>query len=300
MILTTDVVYLLDQFFNGLNVGSIYALVAIGYTMVYGIIRLINFAHGEIMMFGAYFGLYISFLFPNIPFILLILIAMILAAIMGMLIEFLAYRKLRKAARLSALITAIGMSIFLQQLAQLIFGSQYQKYTVSLNASDIVVFGYEIEALTLYTIILSIVFMVLLSLFIKLTKQGKAMRAVSMDKEAAQLMGVNINRIISLTFALGSALGALGGVFYAMALSSQVYPTLGIMPGLKAFIAAVFGGIGNITGAMIGGFAIGLFETFTKAFISSSWVNAIVFSILIFILLFKPTGLLGKNLKEKV
>ena len=288
------------QLINGLNLGSIYALVAIGYTMVYGIIRLINFAHGEIMMFGAYFAFYIVFLFPfDLPFIIVLLISMILAALMGILIEKIAYQRLRKAPRISALITAIGMSLFLQNLALLIFGADPKVMPVLVSKEPIHILGLDVPTITVVTITLSVVFMVLLSVFIRKTKPGKSMRAVSQDKEAALLMGINVNSVISLTFAIGSALGALGGVFYSVAFS-QVYPNLGVMPGLKAFVAAVVGGIGSIGGAMVGGYTIGLVETMTKAYISSMWSDAIVFSILIIVLLFKPSGLLGKNQKEKV
>lgn len=290
----------IEQVINGLNTGSIYALVAVGYTMVYGIIKLINFAHGEIMMFGAYFAFIFAFQLPfELPFIAVVLISMIFAALMGILIERIAYKKLRTAPRISALITAIGMSLFLQNLALLIFGATPEVMKPLISTEPLVLFNFEISRLTVLTIGLSIFFMVVLTLFVKKTKPGKAMRAVSQDKEAALLMGININVIISITFAIGSALGALGGVFYAMAYTN-IKPTLGIMPGLKAFIAAVFGGIGNISGAMLGGYIIGLIETFVKAYISSKWVDAIVFGLLIVILLFKPSGLLGKHTKEKV
>jgi len=290
----------INQLINGLNTGSIYALVAVGYTMVYGIIRLINFAHGEIMMFGAYFAFLFAFTLPfELPFIIVILLAMILAAVMGMLIERIAYKRLRKAPRISALITAIGMSLFLQNLALLIFGPNPKVMDSLISTEPVVIFGFNVARLTVYTIVLSIVFMIVLTLFVKRTKPGKAMRAVSMDKEAAMLMGINVNSIISLTFAIGSALGALGGVFYAMAYV-QIFPTLGVMPGLKAFIAAVLGGIGNITGAMLGGYLIGIIETMVKAYVSSKWVDGIVFGLLIVILLFKPSGILGKNVREKV
>lgn len=292
--------YFIGQLINGLNLGSIYALVAIGYTMVYGIIRLINFAHGEIMMFGSYFAFYLAFLFPfELPFIIILLISMIIAALMGILIERIAYRRLRNAPRISALITAIGVSLFLQNLALLLFKAEPKVMPELVSKTPINILGVDVPTITLVTFGLSIVFMILLTIFIKQTKPGKAMRAVSQDKEAAKLMGINVNTVISLTFALGSALGAMGGIFYSVAFS-QVYPTLGVMPGLKAFVAAVLGGIGSIGGAMIGGYTIGVVETFTKAYISSMWSDAIVFGILIFVLLFKPSGILGKNVKEKV
>jgi branched-chain amino acid transport system permease protein len=290
----------LGQIINGLNLGSIYALVAIGYTMVYGVIRLINFAHGEVMMFGAYFAFYLAVSFPfDVPFIVILLVAMCLSALMGVIIERIAYKRLRTAPRISALITAIGMSLFLQNAALLIFGPNPKVMPELISKTPVNVFGLNIPLITIYTVVMSVTFMILLNLFIRKTKPGKAMRAVSQDKEAAMLMGINVNSTISLTFAIGSALGALGGILYGVAFT-QVYPTLGLMPGLKAFVAAVLGGIGNIGGAMFGGYVIGIVETMTKAYISSKWSDAIVFSILILVLLFKPSGLLGKNVKEKV
>lgn len=295
-----DIDLLIRQLINSLNTGSIYALVAIGYTMVYGIIKLINFAHGEIMMFGSYFAFVIATSLPiDLPFFVIVLISMALAALMGVLTEKIAYKKLRTAPRISALITALGMSIFLQNLAQLIFGATPKVMPHFITGEPIMIGNTAVSMVTVYTIIMSIAIMILLTIFIKKTKAGKAMRAVSQDTDAAVLMGININVIISLTFAIGSALGALGGIFYSIAYS-QVYPTLGVMPGLKAFIAAVFGGIGNIGGAVLGGYVIGFIETMTKGYISSKWADAIVFSVLILVLLFKPSGILGKNVKEKV
>jgi len=301
--------YVFKQLINALNTGSIYALVAIGYTMVYGIIRLINFAHGDVMMFGAYF----AFIFAtSLPFsdtaggvILIMLLSMAAAAIMGVLIEKIAYKRLRRAPRISALITAIGMSLFLQNLALLIFKAEPKVMPALVPKTRVDFFGLDIPVLTLYTFGFSVLFMVLLTLFVRKTRPGKAMRAVSQDQDAARLMGINVNSVISLTFALGSALGALGGVFYSLSYS-QVYPTLGVMPGLKAFVAAVLGGIGNIGGAMLGGYLIGLLETVTNGFLSivwkeaTRWTDAFVFAVLIFVLLFKPSGILGKHVKEKV
>lgn len=294
----------LQQVVNGLGTGSIYALIAIGYTMVYGIIRLINFAHGEIMMFGAFFAFMLATWFPSMSIILIILISMVLCSVLGVLIERVAYRRLRKAPRISALITAIGMSIFLQNVAlQMnirVFGDSRRRVMPTIIDSEPVSIGFiDIKVITIITFVVALVCMLLLSLFVKKTKAGKAMRAVSQDKEAAQLMGINVNRIISLTFAIGSALGALGGVFYSMTYG-VVFHTLGVMPGLNAFVAAVLGGIGNIFGAMLGGYIIGLIESITRGSFLSEWVDAIVFSILIFLLLFKPAGILGKNVKEKV
>lgn len=291
----------IQQVINGLNTGSIYALVAIGYTMVYGIIKLINFAHGEVMMFGAYFAFLFAVAVPiNLPFLVIVAIAMGLAALMGVAIEKLAYKRLRKAPRISALITAIGMSLFLQNLALKIFGASPKVMPPLVSKEPIDILGVSISQMTLTTIAMSIIIMVILTVFVKFTKPGKAMRAVSQDKEAALLMGINVNRIISLTFAIGSALGALGGLFFSIAFT-QVAPTMGVMPGLKAFVAAVFGGIGNIFGAMIGGYVIGFVEVFAKGDpFFNKWADAIVFGILILVLLFKPSGLLGKNTKEKV
>ncbi len=289
---------LIQQFINGLSVGSIYALIALGYTLVYGIIKLINFAHGEIMMMGAYFA-FITVITMGLPFLATLIFSMVLAAILGVTIETVAYKPLRKAPRISALITAIGMSLFLQNLAQVIFGANPKVMPDLIPKRPINIAGIQIGTVTIVTIILSVFFMIVLDIFIKNTKPGKAMRAVSEDKEASVIMGINVNRTISITFAIGSALGALGGVLYSIAYT-QVYPTMGIMPGLKAFVAAVLGGIGLIPGAMLGGFIIGMVETVSKAYISSQWSDAIVFGILILVLIVKPTGILGKNEREKV
>lgn len=289
---------LIQQFINGLSVGSIYALIALGYTLVYGIIKLINFAHGEIMMMGAYFA-FITVITMGLPFLATLIFSMVLAALLGITIETVAYKPLRKAPRISALITAIGMSLFLQNLAQVIFGADPKVMPDLIPKRPINIAGIQIGTVTIVTIILSVFFMIVLDLFIKNTKPGKAMRAVSEDKEASVIMGINVNRTISITFAIGSALGALGGVLYSVAYT-QVYPTMGIMPGLKAFVAAVLGGIGLIPGAMLGGFIIGMVETVSKAYLSSQWSDAIVFGILILVLIVKPTGILGKNEREKV
>jgi branched-chain amino acid transport system permease protein len=219
--------------------------------------------------------------------------------LLGVTVETLAYKPLRKAPRISALITAIGVSLFLQNLALVIFKADPKIMPAIIPKRPVMIGPLQIGTVTIATIALSIFFMVLLDFFVKKTKAGKSMRAVSEDKEASILMGINVNRTISITFAIGSALGALGGVLYSVAYT-QVYPTMGIMPGLKAFVAAVLGGIGLIPGAMLGGFAIGMIETIAKAYISSQWSDAIVFGILIIVLLIKPTGILGKNEREKV
>ncbi|MGI6109418.1 MAG: branched-chain amino acid ABC transporter permease [Eubacteriaceae bacterium] len=288
----------LQQVINGLNAGSIYALIAIGYTMVYGILKLINFAHGEIMMFGAYFA-FISATYFGWPAIAVILFSVGITAFLGFLVEFIAYRPLRSAPRLSMLITAIGMSMFLQNVALLIFGADPIVMPKIFPSAIFNIGGIDVSSVTLITIGLSVASMVLLQLFIKNTKEGRAMRAVSENQDAAVLMGIDVNRTISLTFIIGSALGALGGILYSTAYIT-IAPTMGTMPGLKAFIAAVLGGIGSIPGAMLGGFIIGMVETMIKAYISTTWADAIVFMILIIVLVVKPTGILGKNIKEKV
>ncbi len=291
-------VLFLQQMINGLSVGSIYALIALGYTMVYGIIRLINFAHGEIMMVGAYIA-FILAVNTSLPFILILLISMVLSAVIGVLVERVAYKPLRKAPRISVLITAIGVSFFLQNLALVIFKADPKIMPELIEKKPIAIGPLQVGTVTVTTLALSIVFMIALDLFVKRTKPGKAMRAVSEDKDAAVLMGIHVNKTISLTFAIGSALGALGGVLYGITYT-QVFPTLGVLPGLKAFIAAVLGGIGLIPGAVLGGFVIGMIETITKAYLSSQWSDAIVFGLLIIVLIVKPTGILGKNEKEKV
>lgn len=287
-----------QQVINGLNAGSIYALIAIGYTLVYGILKLINFAHGEIMMFGAYFA-FIAATTLAWPFWAVIVFSMLITAILGVTIEFVAYRPLRTAPRLSALITAIGVSMFLQNVAQMIFGADPKVMPKIFPQHIFHLGGLEISSITLITLGLSIGFMILLELFIRQSKQGRAMRAVSENQDAAVLMGINANRTVSITFLIGSALGALGGILYSTAYST-IAPTMGTMPGLKAFVAAVLGGIGSVPGAMLGGFIIGMVEIMTKTYISSTWADAIVFLILIIVLLFKPTGILGKNVREKV
>lgn len=288
----------LQQIINGLSVGSVYALIALGYTMVYGIIKLINFAHGEVMMAGAYFAFVVA-ISSRFPFPVVLVISMGMAAIVGVVIEKLAYKPLRSAPRISALITAIGVSLFLQNLTLVIFKPDPKIMPILIEKKPINIGPLQIGTVTLTTLVLAIVFMIILDIFVKRTKPGKAMRAVSEDKDASILMGINVNKTISITFAIGSALGALGGVLYGITYT-QVYPTMGIMPGLKAFVAAVLGGIGLIPGAVLGGFVIGMIETISKAYISSQWSDAIVFGLLIIVLLFKPTGILGKNEKEKV
>ena len=293
----------IEQTINGLQTGSIYALIALGYTMVYGIVKLINFAHGDILMIGAYTTLIA--VSHGMPLIVAIILSMILCAFLGVVIDFLAYRPIRKAPKISALITAIGMSFLLESLALIIFGANPrvidQKYipTFLSNNNKISIGFLSISMLTIFVIVVTLICMIALNLFIKKTKLGKATRAVSQDTGAAQLMGINVNKTIAITFAIGSGLGALGGALYAI-VYPQIEPYMGMLPGLKAFIAAVFGGIGSIPGAMVGGYVLGLLEAYVKGSALTTWANPIVFGVLILILIFRPNGLFGKNVKEKV
>ena len=293
----------IEQTINGLQTGSIYALIALGYTMVYGIVKLINFAHGDILMIGAYTTLIA--VSHGMPLIVAIILSMILCAFLGVIIDFFAYRPIRKAPKISALITAIGMSFLLESLALIIFGANPrvidQKYIPAfLSNNNQISLGFlNISMLTLFVITVTSVCMIALNLFIKKTKLGKATRAVSQDTGAAQLMGINVNKTIAITFAIGSGLGALGGALYAI-VYPQIEPYMGMLPGLKAFIAAVFGGIGSIPGAMFGGYVLGLLEAYVKGSSLTTWANPIVFGILILIMIFRPNGLFGKNTKEKV
>lgn len=293
----------ISQTIIGIQTGSIYALIALGYTMVYGIVKLINFAHGDILMVGAYVTYY--GIEKGLSFSISILISIIFCAILGVIMDILAYKPLRNAPKISALITAIGLSFLLESLALIMFGAA-PKVIAHKNVPkyfsteySLKILGFSISYLSCFVIIITAICMILLTLFIKYTKMGKATRAVSQDIGAANLMGINSNLTISITFAIGSALGALGGVMYAL-MYPRIEPYMGMMPGLKAFIAAVFGGIGSIPGAMFGGYVLGLIETYTKAYISTSFANPIVFLLLIIILIFKPSGIFGKNIKEKV
>ena len=288
---------LLSQLFNGLQTGSIYALVALGYSMVYGIILLLNFAHGDIIMVGAYAAFYAMTTFHMHP-IVSVVIAVITSTLLGVVIEKVAYTPLRKAPRLSLLITAIGISFLLENGAQLLFGSD-TKSMDPIVPGNISLGSVTISNAALLTILVTIVAMAALTLIVQKTKFGKAMRAVSEDMGAAQLMGISLNRTISFTFAIGSALAGIGSVLYLCAYQ-QASPTMGSMLGLKAFVAAVLGGIGSIPGAMIGGFAIGLLEALVSAVGLSVWKDGVVFAILIVVLLVKPTGILGRPQTEKV
>ena len=284
---------------SGISLGSIYALIALGYTMVYGIAKMLNFAHGDVIMIGAYVA-YVSISTLNLSPFFAVLIAVVTCTLLGILIERVAYKPLRNSSPLTVLITAIGVSYLLQNIALLIFGSKAVNFTsvVSLPAFEIVP-GLTVTGEPAVTIAVSVVIMAALMIFINHTKAGQAMLAVSEDRGAAQLMGVNVNGTISLTFAIGSALAAIAAV-----LLCSSYPVLspytGAMPGIKAFVAAVFGGIGSIPGAMIGGILLGVIENLSKAYISSQMSDAIVFLILIIVLLVKPTGILGKKINEKV
>ncbi len=283
---------------NGLSLGGVYAMIALGYTMVYGIAKLLNFAHGDIIMVGGY--VLVVFIGISGSPILSLLLACIICPILGIIMERVAYKPLRGASPLAVLITAIGISYFLQSLAQIIFGSQTKMVSLYTDLGLVKIFGSPIQVTTLITLAATIVVMVGLTLFIKFTKIGRAMIAVSEDRGAAELMGINVNNIITITFIIGSFLAAVASFFYLMK-TPQISPTTGSMPGIKAFTAAVIGGVGSIPGAMAGGILIGVIEAFAaKIPALTPYTTAIEFAILIFILLVKPSGLLGKKKREKV
>lgn len=288
----------IQQLINGIQVGSIYALVALGYTMVYGIAKLINFAHGDIIMVGSYMAL-IFFATFGMPLVATFFAAIIFCAVIGVIIERVAYKPLRNSSRLSALITAIGVSMLLENLFLIMFTSNPKPFSNKFPDISYNFGGLKISFLTLSIIVITILIMITLSTFVNRTKIGKAMRAVSEDVGAAQLMGININTTISITFAIGSGLAAVASLFYSSTYP-LINPYMGAMLGLKAFIAAVIGGIGIIPGAMLGGMIMGIAEALIKGYVSSKLVDAMVFGILIIVLLVKPSGLLGKNIKEKV
>ena len=285
---------------SGISLGSIYAIIALGYTMVYGIAKMLNFAHGDVIMVGAYISFCATSYWGMPPF-MSVIVSMLVCTVLGVVIERLAYRPLRQATSLAVLITAIGVSYLLENLALLIWTSNPKVFTSIVGTGSVKLFGGQmsITTVTLVTIAVCVAIMIGLTLFTSKTKMGKAMRAVSEDKGAAQLMGINVDTTISVTFAIGSGLAAVAGVLLCSA-----YPTLtpmtGFMPGIKAFTAAVFGGIGSVPGAMIGGILLGIIEIFGKAYISTQLSDAIVFAVLIIVLLVKPTGLLGKPINEKV
>lgn len=291
---------MLAHIINGISLGSIYAIIALGYTMVYGIAKMLNFAHGDVIMVGGYVS-FCSMMYLNIPAPLSVLFAMIVCTLLGITIEGLAYRPLRQATSLAVLITAIGMSYFLQNAALLIWGANPKAYPDMFKGFDLTLMlgGARISPVAIASILANLIIMVALTLFTSRTKMGKAMRAVSEDRGAATLMGINVNFTISLTFAIGSGLAAIAGVLLCSAYPTLM-PTTGSMPGIKAFTAAVFGGIGSIPGAMIGGILLGIIEIFARAYISSELADAIVFGVLIVVLIFRPTGLLGKQIHEKV
>jgi branched-chain amino acid transport system permease protein len=287
---------------NGISLGSIYALIALGYTMVYGIVMLINFAHGDILMVGAYAGYFALVTLGTGPLGLVaaFIFSMALCACLGVVIERLAYRPLRSAPRLNSLITAIAVSLILQNGARVLpFIGPNPKQFPRPAVQNITLGNFSISNIQLIVILFSAALMLILNYIVNNTKRGKAMQAVSFDMQAASLMGIPVNGTISFTFALGSILAAAGGILFAFAYP-QVSPTMGIMPGLKAFVAAVFGGIGSIPGAMLGGVVLGIAETMTKGYISSQYADAISFSVLIIILLVKPTGILGRRTRIKV
>lgn len=290
----------LSYFINGISLGSVYAIIALGYTMVYGIAKMLNFAHGDVIMIGCYVT-FLTMSGQGWHPLASVLLAVVVCTALGVLIEKIAYRPLRRAIPLAVLITAIGVSYFLQNAALLLFGADTKSFTpvVSLAPIELADGQLTISGTTVVTVAVCILIMAALLLFIKKTKAGQAMLAVSQDREAAQLMGINVNATISLTFAIGSGLAAIAGVLFCSA-----YPTLtpytGSMPGIKAFTAAVFGGIGSVPGAFLGGILLGLIEIFGRAYISSQLSDAIVFAVLILVLLIRPTGILGKKIQEKV
>lgn len=290
----------LSYLISGLSLGSVYAIIALGYTMVYGIAKMLNFAHGDIIMIGAYVAFFALSYF-HLPFPVVVLVSIAVCTVLGVVIERLAYKPLRQASSLSVLITAIGVSYFLQNTAQLLWSSATKVFPSVLGNESLKLFSgkLSISYLTIITILTCVVVMVCLTLFINKTKTGKAMRACSEDKGAAELMGINVDTTISITFAIGSGLAAIAAILLCLTYPS-VYPTLGSMPGIKAFTAAVFGGIGSIPGALVGGLMLGIIETLSKAYISTQLSDAIVFGVLIVILLIKPAGLLGHKTSEKV
>lgn len=290
----------LTNLINGLSLGSVYAIIALGYTMVYGIAKMLNFAHGDIIMVGGYVC-FCAINYLGLPTGVGVLLSIVACTVLGVIVERLAYKPLRNAPSLDVLITAIGVSYFLQNAALLIWGSDTKSFPSVVNLPSLVLFDGQlvVSAITIVTVLSGIVVMIGLALFTGKTRMGKAMRACSEDRGAATLMGINVNSTISLTFAIGSGLAAVAGVLMCSAYPTLV-PTTGSLPGIKAFTAAVLGGIGSIPGAFIGGLVLGIIEIFAKAYISTQLADAIVFAVLIVVLLVKPTGLLGKPVSEKV
>lgn len=298
--------YIIQQLINGIAVGSIYALIALGYTMVYGIIKLINFAHGDVFMVGSFVGLFTAKalaaqgLPPFLVLILSLIISMTVSAVLGVAIERMAYKPLRNASRIAVLITAIGVSFLLENGGIYILGPQAKGFPEIIGKHQFELFGsVQMDSNQVMILIVTIILMIILQYIVHWTKIGKAMRAVSHDLEAARLMGINVDRTISATFAIGSALAAAAGVIFGMTYNS-VDPLMGVIPGLKAFVAAVLGGIGSIPGAMVGGLLLGTIETGVSSVGYSLWRDGVAFAVLILILIFKPSGLFGKNVREKV
>lgn len=289
---------MLTYLINGISLGSVYAIIALGYTMVYGIAKMLNFAHGDVIMVGGYMA-FCATSYMGWPAIPSVLFSVFVCTVLGIVIERLAYKPLRTASSLAVLITAIGVSYFLQNMALLIWSSNPKAFPNLVSLPNLTIGSLQISSIAMVTVAACVVIMIGLTLFTDKTKMGKAMRAVSEDKGAAQLMGINVNATISLTFAIGSGLAAIAGVLLCSAYPTLM-PTTGAMPGIKAFTAAVFGGIGSIPGAMLGGILLGLIEIFGKAYISTQLSDAIVFAVLIIVLIVKPTGLLGKKVNEKV
>ncbi|MFC4768098.1 branched-chain amino acid ABC transporter permease [Effusibacillus consociatus] len=298
--------YIIQQVINGISVGSIYALIALGYTMVYGIIKLINFAHGDVFMVGGFVGLFTAKALtaqgfsPVWVFVIALLLAMVASGLLGVVIERTAYKPLRNASRIAVLITAIGVSFLLENGGIFLLGPQAQGFPEIVQKQQYNLFGQvQIDSNQIMILLVTIILMVVLQYIVHRTKIGKAMRAVSYDMEAARLMGINVDTTISATFAIGSALAAAAGVIFGMTYNS-VDPLMGIIPGLKAFVAAVLGGIGIIPGALVGGLLLGVIETGVSSVGYSLWRDGVAFAILILILIFKPSGLFGKNVREKV
>ncbi len=293
-------VQFLSYLINGISLGSVYAIIALGYSMVYGIAKMLNFAHGDVIMIGAYVCFCATQYWGLSP-IVGVLLAMVVCTVLGIIIERLAYKPLRQATSLAVLITAIGVSYLLQNVALLVFGPNTKSFPSVINIPGISLFDGQmlISGETIVTVLANVLIMLALTFFTSKTKMGKAMRAVSEDRSAAELMGIKVNATISLTFAIGSALAAIAGVLLCSTYHTLM-PTTGSMPGIKAFTAAVFGGIGSIPGALLGGLLLGIIEILGKAYVSTELGDAIVFAVLIIILLVKPTGLLGKPIREKV
>ncbi|MFJ8237446.1 branched-chain amino acid ABC transporter permease [Ureibacillus sp. NPDC094379] len=288
----------LQQLVNGISLGSIYALIALGYTMVYGIIKLINFAHGDVFMLGAFIGFY-AIARWDMGFFPALIISMVVCAILGVIIERVAYKRLRNATRIAALITAIGVSLLIEYTVIFFRGASPEAYPGVLPNTSISILGASISTQSIFILGVTIVLMILLQFIVHKTKIGKAMRAVSHDADAARLMGINVDNTISATFAIGSALAGAAGVIFGV-YYTKIDPLMGVLPGLKAFVAAVLGGIGSIPGAMVGGLVLGVVETVVSALGYSLWRDAAAFVILILILILKPSGIFGKNAREKV